>query len=93
MGSKLSVNSCDFTYAEYSFIWFSRWPVFMTRVGKSGIFREFNSQKIFLKTRFDRKYLGKHHGADAPKNTYVLYGSSNCGQMALPETYKGHLPF
>ena len=32
------------------------------RGGKSGRFREFNSQKIFSKTRFDRKYLGKHRG-------------------------------
>ena len=32
------------------------------RGGKSGIFNEFNSQKIFSKIRFDRKYLGKHHG-------------------------------
>ena len=32
------------------------------RGGKSGRFREFNSQKIFSKTRFDRKYLGKYHG-------------------------------
>ena len=29
---------------------------------KSGRFREFNSQKIFSKTRFDKQYLGKHHG-------------------------------
>ena len=32
------------------------------RGGKSGRFREFNSQKIFPKTSFDRKYLGKYHG-------------------------------
>ena len=31
------------------------------RGGKSGIFREFNSQKIISKTRFDRKYLVKYH--------------------------------
>ena len=33
-----------------------------SRGGKSGRFRELKSQKIFSKTRFDRKYLGKHHG-------------------------------
>ena len=30
------------------------------RVGKRGRFREFNSQKIFSKTWFGRKYLVKH---------------------------------
>ena len=34
----------------------------MGRDGRSGRFREFNSQKISSKTRFDRKFLGKHHG-------------------------------
>ena len=37
-----------------------RW-VDLVRGGKSGRFREFNSQKIFSKTRFDRKYLRKYH--------------------------------
>ena len=36
------------------------WPCI--RGGKSGRFCEFNSQKIISKTRFGRKYLGKHHG-------------------------------
>ena len=31
------------------------------RGGKSGRFREFDSQKIFSKTRFDRKYLGNNN--------------------------------
>ena len=35
-----------------------------SRGGKSGRFREYNSQKIFSKNRFDRIYLGKHHGQD-----------------------------
>ena len=45
--------------------WVLGWPVKMdkrlnsTRGGKSGRFRELNSQKILSKTRFDRKYLGK----------------------------------
>ena len=41
---------------------------------KSGRFREFNSQKIFSKTRFDRKYLGRHHGIGyfATQNSSVM---------------------
>ena len=44
------------------------------RGGKSGRFREFNSQKIFSKTRFDRKYLGKHNGIGsfANQNSSVM---------------------
>ena len=48
------------------------------RGGKSGRFREFNSQKIFSKTRFDRKYLGKYHDirSFANKNSSVMLNSS-----------------
>ena len=45
-----------------------------SRGGKSGRFREFNSQKIFSKTRFDRKCLGKHHRIEsfANQNSSVM---------------------
>ena len=48
------------------------------RGGKSGRFREFNSQKIFKKTRFDRKYLGKHHGIGSfvNQNSSVMVNSN-----------------
>ena len=48
------------------------------RGGKSGRFREFNSQKIFSKTRFDRKYLGKYHDirSFANQNSSVMLNSS-----------------
>ena len=48
------------------------------RGGKSGRFREFNSQKIFSKTRFDRKYLGKYHDirSFANKNSSVMLNLS-----------------
>ena len=48
------------------------------RGGKSGRFREFNSQKIFSKNRFDRKYLGKYHDirSFANKNSSVMLNSS-----------------
>ena len=51
---------------------------FADRGGKSGRFREFNSQKIFSKTRFDRKYLGKYHDirSFANKNSSVMLNSS-----------------
>ena len=49
------------------------------RVGKSGRFREFNSQKIFSKTSFDRKYLGKYHGIGyfANQNSSKMVNSNN----------------
>ena len=40
----------------------------LARGGKSGRFHEFKSQKIFSKTRFDKKYLGKHHGIESFAN-------------------------
>ena len=48
------------------------------RGGKGGRFREFNSQKIFSKTRFNRKYLGKHHGIGpfANQNPSVMKNSN-----------------
>ena len=46
--------------------------------GKSGRFHEFNLQKIFWKTWFDRKYLGKHHeiGSFANQNSNVIVNSN-----------------
>ena len=41
---------------------FIKYTLSPSEVKKSDRFREFNSQKIFSKTRFDRKYMGKHHG-------------------------------
>ena len=35
---------------------------------KSGRFHEFNLQKMVSKTRFNRKYLGKHHGIGSSDN-------------------------
>ena len=48
------------------------------RGGKSGRFCEFNSQKIFSKTRFDTKYLGKHHGiwSFANQNSRAMINST-----------------
>ena len=48
-----------------------------SRGGKSGRFREFNSQKIFSKTMFDRKYLGKCHvkGFIANQNSSIMINS------------------
>ena len=48
------------------------------RGGKSGKFNEVNSQKIFSKIRFDRKYLGKHHGIGsfANQNSSVMANSN-----------------
>ena len=45
---------------------------------KSGRFREFNLQKIFLKTRFDRKYLGSLPGIGsfANPNSSVMVNSN-----------------
>ena len=45
---------------------------------KSGRFHEFNSQKIFLKIKFDRKYLGKHHGIGSfvNQNSSVMVNSN-----------------
>ena len=51
---------------------------FEARGGKSGRFREFNSQKISLKIRFDRKYLGKCHdiGSFSNQNSNIMVNSS-----------------
>ena len=48
------------------------------RGGKSGRFHEYNSQKIFSKTRFDRKYLGKHYriGSFPNQNSCVMVNSN-----------------
>ena len=64
---------------KYLAIKIEKWPSVVNRSGvKSGRFRKFNSQKIFSKNRFDRKYLGKHHGIGsfANQNSSVMVNSN-----------------
>ena len=59
---------------------------FIPEVEKSGRFREFNSEKIFSKTRFDRKYLRKYHriASFANHNSRImLYSNKVSKKMAF----------